>query len=174
MPQNKDNIFDKPQKILITKKTVSFGNYVYQFRNVTGFGLFISKTSLFENIIVGTLVFLFFGGLFLAGGTFSSLLKTVGWIMFGFSSLFIILICLKPRPQGMILYLNSGDSMIFESDDLNGIKRVVSILYYFMESDREGSYIVNIDQSPAKIGVGYAETIRAKQVGGTINNEPDK
>lgn len=175
MAQKQENIFDKPQEIVITKKTVRFGNYVYQFRNVTGFGLFISKTSLFEKIILCTLVILFFGGLALAGEKFSSssLLTTLGWLMFGFSSLFITLICFKPRPQGMILYLNSGDSMIFESNDLTGIKKVVLILYKFMESDMEGSYIVNIDQRHAKIGVGYTETLWARQVGGTINNEPE-
>ncbi len=174
MPQKQENIFDKPQEIVITKKTVRFGNYVYQFRNVTGFGLFISKMSLLENIIACILAIFFVGGIFLIEKNFSSLLTIVGWIITSFSLLFIILICSKPKPQGMILYLNSGDSMIFESNDINGIKKVVSILYGFMESDMEGSYIVNIDQSRAKIGVGYTETLWARQVGGTINNESEK
>lgn len=177
MLQKQENIFDKPQEIVITKKTVRFGNYVYQFRNVTGFGLFIPKGSLFDKIIAGTLVFLLLGGLSLAGAKISSLLTIVGWIITGFSLLFTILILSKSKPQGMILYLNSGDSMIFESNDINGIKKVVSILYKFMESDKEGSYIVNIDQRNAKIGVGYVETLSAKQIGGIINNiskKPDK
>lgn len=177
MPQKQENIFDKPQQIVITKKTVRFGNYVYQFRNVTGFGLFEPKRSLFEEIIAYTLAILFIGGLFLLSANLSSLLTTVGRLISSFSLffiiLFIILIYSRSQPQGMILYLNSGDSMIFESNDLNGIKKVVLILYKFMESDTEGSYIVNIDQRHAKIGVGYVETLRARQVGGTINNEPD-
>lgn len=90
------------------------------------------------------------------------------------SLVIIQLILLIPKRQGLILSLNSGESTIFVSRDIKGIRKVVAILYEFMESDKEGSYIVNIDQRHAKIGVGYAETLRARQVGGTINNEPDK
>jgi hypothetical protein len=172
MPQKQENIFDKPQEIVITKKTVRFGNYVYQFRNVTGFGLLQAKMNLLEKIIISLLSILFLAGFSLLYAN-SSPLKTEGLIMVIISLGIIQLILLIPKRQGLILSLNSGDYTIFVSRDIKGIKQVVSILYDFMESYREGSYIVNIDQRNAKIGVGYVETLSARQVGGTINNEPD-
>ena len=172
MAQKQENIFDKPQEIVITKKTVKFGNYVYQFRNVTGFGLLQAKMNLLEKIIISLLSILFLAGFSMLYANSSSL-KTQGLIMVIISLGLIQLILLIPKRQGLILSLNSGDYTVFVSRDLNGIKKVVSILYKFMESDMEGSYIVNIDQRNAKIGVGYAETLSARQVGGTINNEPE-
>lgn len=65
----------------------------------------------------------------------------------------------QPKRYGLELYVNSGDNKIFITRDLDGIKKVVSVLYEFMENDKEGSYVINIDQSNVSIGVGYAERI---------------
>ena len=37
-------VIEKPEPIVVTKKVVKFGSYVYQFRNVTGFGFAKVKT----------------------------------------------------------------------------------------------------------------------------------
>jgi Family of unknown function (DUF6232) len=154
-------IVDTKTLIEVTKKTVRFGSDVFQFRNVAGFG-----TAQIQNqnivpilVIVGFLLFgltlLNFGN---SGWGWLLILAAIGGIVANFS---------QPERWGLKLYINSGDRIIFITKDIEGVKDIVTKLYEFMESESEDSYIVNIDQRHASIGVGYAEKIRAKKIGGT-------
>lgn len=68
---------------------------------------------------------------------------------------------------------------MFVTEDLRGVKKIVARLYEFMESERNSSFTVNIDQreasihnidqSQSNIGVGSANNVRAQSIAGTVN-----
>jgi Family of unknown function (DUF6232) len=153
---------EQPQLIKITKKTVTFGSDIYQFCNVTGFGLDrVKNTSIVPLPII---IFLFgVGGVLIL----SPVGKGWGVLILCLAAGTVFLNMSQAPKYGLKLYVNSGDNKIFVTKDLNGIKSIVAQLYEFMESDTEGGFIVNIDQSHVKIdqshaaiGVGYAEKVR--------------
>lgn len=165
---NNDVTIEPPSFIEITKNTVRFGSKVYQFRNVTGFGLAEVKN---KNFFPSGLIFIgFIFGLSLITFTDS---KFFGLLIVAAAVGGIIANNSQPKLYGFQLELNSGTNKVFITSDLDGVRRVVSVLYDFMENGVEGSYVINIDQSRASIGVGYAEQFNAKNVGGSIHNNDD-
>lgn len=129
--------------IEITKNTVKFGSDVYQFRNVTGFGVCPVRTfkvplpliGLF--FIVGLFLFIFY--------TDDHGQKSAGFAMMFVAFLAFLYNTFWPLTYGLKLYLNSGSPLpIFISSDLKGLKKVVSVLYDFMESNDERTYKINI------------------------------
>ncbi len=160
-------VIDRPEPIVITKKVVKFGSYVYQFRNVTGFGVANVKTPYKVHPLV-ILILLFLGGILLSQSDKTSQ---------GFGILILLLACagilddlLRPKRIGLELYVNSGNNVIFVTTDKSGIREVISQLCEFMESDIEDIKVININQSQATIGVGYAENLKSGQLGGKIDN----
>jgi hypothetical protein len=145
---------EKAKLIEITKKTVRFGDDVYQFCNVAGFGVSEIKRSIPVKLVVALLTIWF---ALLSVPTFRIYVLIIGIL-----AIIFILKVRGPKTYGLKLYINSGDSKIFATKDIEGIKTVVLTLYEFMESNEEGSYVINIDQSRAIIGVGYAENFRTK------------
>ncbi|WP_414586994.1 DUF6232 family protein [Scytonema sp. PCC 10023] len=135
LQDNGDTTIEPPSFIEITKKTVRFGSNIYQFRNITGFGLAEAKNG---NVVPIKLILIGFAvGLFLANipdfrfwGIFIALAAIVG----------IIVNSSQPKRYGLQLELNSGRKRVFITRDLEGVKKVVSVLYNFMESDQEGSF----------------------------------
>ncbi|MEP6515581.1 DUF6232 family protein [Microcoleus vaginatus] len=164
---NKVLVIDKPEPILVTKKVIKFGSYVYQFRNVTGFGFAYVKTP----NKVPTIVIL----ILLISGTF--LLYSQSGQQAGFGLLILLLgvagvmeNLMQPKRIGLELYVNSGDNVIFVTADKSGVRDVISQLCEFMESDTEDIKVININQNHATIGVGYAEQLQSGQIGGKIDN----
>jgi hypothetical protein len=160
-------IIDRPEAIVVTKKVVKFGSSVYQFRNVTGFGIANVKTPYKVHPLV-ILIFLLVGT-----GLVSQSDKTTQ----GFGILILLLGLAgvidnlsQPQRIGLELYVNSGDNVIFVTADRSGIREVISQLCEFMESDIEDIKVININQSQATIGVGYAENLKSEQIGGKIDN----
>lgn len=156
-------VIERPEAIVVTKNVVKFGSYVYQFRNVTGFGLSQIKTN---NIVpIQFIILLLLGGLILLFQQFAVgiliLVCGVGCVYINIS---------QPKKHGLELYVNSGNNVIFITTDKSGIRDVVSELCKFMESDIEEGYIINIDQRSATIGVGYAEKVSAGKLTGNIDN----
>jgi hypothetical protein len=148
---NAPDVVENPPPIKITKNTVRFGADIYQFRNISGFGLgeipnkdIIPKTIIGALFIFGIILIISVAKLW---GIFLVLLAFAG---IGMNNQ-------QPKRYGLELYVNSGDNKIFITRDLEGIKNIVSVLYDFMESDLEESYVINIDQRNASIGVAYAE-----------------
>jgi hypothetical protein len=150
LKEDKNTTIEKATLIEITKKTVRFGNYVYQFRNVAGFGV----AEIRKNIPIGTVLVLFALGLILAN---IPNLRMWGILMVLVALGILITEVLTPKRYGFKLSINSGENKIFITSDIEGIKKIVLTLYEFMENNEEGTYVVNIDQSQASIGVGYAE-----------------
>ena len=161
---NKVSIIDRPESIIITNKVVKFGASVYQFHNVTGFGLTQVKNS---NIFPIQVILILFGIgyiLVISGKAEWGILAVLA------SLAGVILNLNQPKRHGLELYVNSGDNTIFITTDKQGIKDIVLTLYEFMESGKENSYVVNIDQSRASIGVGYTKNLSTGQLGGSIDN----
>lgn len=160
-------VIDRPEAIVVTKKVVKFGSCVYQFRNVTGFGVANVKTPYKVHPLV-ILILLFLGTI---------LLSQSDPQVQGFGILILLLACagilddlLQPKRIGLELYVNSGNNVIFVTTDKSGIREVISQLCEFMESDIEDIKVININQSQATIGVGYAENLKSGQIGGKIDN----
>jgi hypothetical protein len=160
-------VIDRPEAIVVTKKVVKFGSCVYQFRNVTGFGVANVKTPYKVHPLV-ILILLFLGTI---------LLSQSDPKVQGFGILVLLLACagiiddlLQPKRIGLELYVNSGDNVIFVTADKSGVRDVISQLCEFMESDTEDIKVININQTHATIGVGYAEQLQSGQIGGKIDN----
>jgi hypothetical protein len=120
--------------IYITNKTVRFGDDVYQFRNVTGFGIgkVKSKTIPFLFILI-----LFCLGVFILKNSsdFS------GQLCLYISIAALLFNILRPRLYGLKLYLNSGDAQIFVTSKTLWLENCVAKLYDFMEKAEEGSFM---------------------------------
>lgn len=160
-------VIEKPEPIVVTKKVVKFGSYVYQFRNVTGFGFAnVKKPYRVHPLVILT---------FLLVGT--GLVYQSDKITQGFGMLILLLgvagvidNLTQPKRIGLELYVNSGDNVIFVTTDKSGVREVISQLCEFMESDIEDIKVININQNHATIGVGYAEQLQSGQIGGKIDN----
>ncbi|MBD1921292.1 hypothetical protein H6F77_09330 [Microcoleus sp. FACHB-831] len=171
--QNNTDPIKRNESIYITKKTVRFGSDVYQFRNVTGFGVAEFKPA---NIIPIKFILI----IFVIGLIFGNIPDTRSWgITIVLFSLFgIILNTFQPNQYGLKLYLNSGGGPIFLTRDMEGLKKVVQNLYKFMDSDKEGSYIVNVQDSSIRIDgsvggsviKGDAENV-SSHVGGDVSRK---
>lgn len=140
----------KNATIEITKNTVKFGSDVYQFRNVTGFGVCPVRTfkvpvpliGLF--FIVGLFLFVFY--------TDDRGEKSAGFAMIFVTFLAFLYNTFWPLTYGLKLYLNSGSPLpIFVTSDMRGLKGVVSVLYDFMESNEEGRYVVYSNDNSIKV-----------------------
>jgi hypothetical protein len=146
LQEDNNTTIEEARYIEITKKTVKFGDDVYQFRNVSGFGVAEIKKS----IPIKFILVLFIAGLFV---TVIPGARMWGVLMLLVSIGIVVDEVVKPKRYGFKLYINSGDGKIFITNDIDGIKKVVSTLYEFMESNEEGSYAINI-RPLAKVAAG--------------------
>lgn len=155
-----DDKIAKSPYLYINKKTVRFGADVYQFRNVTGFGIVRVKKPLVP--------FKFFWVSLLIGFSFMSsatspldyftfiffpqlqILSSLGFLRPVLGVLLpivvYILTCIKQVSYGLKLHVNSGDGKIFVTDNKKFLKDLVYDLYKFMESDEDFNYKINIRQ----------------------------
>ena len=144
LPQGGDSReIEKSNFINISKNTIKFGDSVYQFINVTGFGIGEIKKGDFPWLGVFILVVLGIATLAFAG---------IGLIFLGLAGFAIYGHFIVPQSYGLSLYLNSGQEKFFTSTDKRFLGEVVATLYQFMEEDRLGS--VSIDLSNRSIQVG--------------------
>jgi hypothetical protein len=119
----------------ITKNSVKLENDVYQFRNVTGFGVGEVKTK----GIPFNLIFILFIIAFVAGNIpgFSSWslmfwVLVIGAVVYNFT---------RPKVYGLSLYLNSGHEIVFATENMDFLKRAVRTLKDFMENPQEFKYV---------------------------------
>jgi hypothetical protein len=155
--------------IEITNRTVRFGSDVYQFRNVTGFGLAPVKN---ENLYpIQVILGLFVIGLFCANIPDSS------WRILG---MILILLAIwgfsantsQPKKYGLKLYLNSGSpSPVFITSDMEGLENVVSVLYKFMESNEEGTYIIHAQDRSIRIEGNFEGNFIGGDASGPVSNK---
>jgi hypothetical protein len=166
--QNSDRQIGKAT-IEITKNTVQFDSDVYQFRNVTGFGVSPVPTA---KVPLSWIWFSFIFGLW---GTMNSSLssdhKTGAMLFLAFGILSWAFNKLWPPKYGLKLYLNSGSPLpIFITRDIQGLKNVVSILYNFMESQEEGRYVVYSTDRSIRIEGSVGGSVTAGDIGGSSSS----
>jgi Family of unknown function (DUF6232) len=156
-------------KIYITKNTVKFGSDVYQFRNITGFGISPVKTEKFPfQWILG----LFVIGLAVASYFNNFEIRAAGIIMAIVAIIWLILNTFMPEKYGLKLYLNSGSPMpIFVTTDMKGLEKVVDFLYNFMESNAEGSYVVYSTDRSIRIEGSVGGSVTAGDIGGSSSSQ---
>lgn len=165
--KNYDLTVESSKYIEVTKRTVKFGRKVYQFSNITGFGLAeIKRDFTLPIIFLSILVIIGLSQLYLGIFSLDGLSGSIGVIMTISGIFFLVILLNFPKDYGLELELNSGKSRIFITEDLEGVKKIVSELYEFMESESDEILTVNIDQSHAQIGVGYAEKINSQNISG--------
>jgi hypothetical protein len=137
--------YQRGQKLKITKRTVSFGNNVYQFKNITGFSE--------ETIYKATTIPWFFIVIGAIAGIIALSEKEVG------IGIFVLLVCaicivinnMKKEEYGLILTLNSGGRHMFITSDHKMLSELIQKLYHFMDSDQDGMYAVTINDNSIKI-----------------------
>lgn len=116
--------------IYITKKSLQFGQQVYQLHNVTGFAASeISKIL----IPIKVLLALFVVGLLI--GSFGN--QVVGYLMVGGSILGIVYNVLQPKQYGLAIYLNSGQVKFFTTTDKNSLTKLIASIYEYINSDKQ-------------------------------------
>jgi hypothetical protein len=161
---------DKPIRnttIEITNRTVRFGSDVYQFRNVTGFGLApVKNENLFPiQFILGVFVI----GLFCAN---IPDLRMWGIILVLVAIGGFYANTLQPKKYGLKLYLNSGSpSPVFITSDMSGLENVVSVLYKFMESNEEGTYIIHAQDRSIRIEGNFEGNFIGGDASGPVSNK---
>jgi Family of unknown function (DUF6232) len=153
---------EKTSQIHITKKTLRFGNSVYQFHNVTGFKVGQVKTGLL--FPMKTLLIAFLIGLVLANIDGAKLLGIL--ILLG-AIAGIIANLTQPKVYGLQLELNSGGSKLFPTTDLEGLRKIIALIYEYMESEKENPYTIyfedksirgvegNIYNQTGNFGIGH-------------------
>ncbi len=134
--------FETANNIEITRNTVKFGSSVYQFRNVTGFRVGEIPKDKFPLMPV----------LILTIGGILTIAVVIGWFLLLIAIFLAGRYFTQTQYYGLSLFLNSGQERFFISADRGFLSRIVSVLYEFMETEREG--IVNIDMSNRSINVG--------------------
>lgn len=156
--------------IEITKNTVKFDSDVYQFRNVTGFGVSPVPTA---KVPLSWIWFSFIFGLWRTmNSSLNSDEKSVAMLMIGFAILSLAFNKLWPPKYGLKLYLNSGSPLpIFITRDIQGLKDVVSVLYNFMESHEEGRYIVYSTDRSIKIKGNFEGNLIGGDASGSVSNK---
>jgi energy-coupling factor transporter transmembrane protein EcfT len=162
LSKNNETTEAKADVLYVTNKSIRFGDDVYQFRNVTGFG--IGKVQ--RKLVPLTLIIFIFFLSFLA---FFPQQYWLGIILFLLAIGLIVRNVFAPNRYGLKIYLNSGDSQIFITTDTPWIKRAVTTLYDFIENATEGNYM--------NIQVGGDITgnfMPSSTVGGTVSNHVSK
>ena len=143
---NRKNITVEQGKrdVLVTKRTVRFGPNVYQTSNITSF-------SEGEIEIAGVpwllLIILMVVGLIVLGaGTNNSVgqILAVASIAGAFWNFF------KPKQYGLLFTTNAGDKVLFSSYDKTGVRETVSALSKFIESEKDATYRISINNSQVK------------------------
>jgi hypothetical protein len=156
--------------ITITHRTVRFGKTVYQTKNIAAFSE--------GKVPIGQIPWALIGFAmaaamlaFISSGVLYSWDRSMSELFSGTSTL--IMLCaiaggiwnlVKPKHYGFLLILNSGDTKLFTTKDTLGLKQVVSTIYDFIESDKDATYQITVNNS--KIRGNFIQG----HVGGNVNS----
>jgi len=163
--QGSSNItVEKDKVIRITKRTVTFGNSVYQTRNISGFGdgeIKLGSILPFPILLAGFLI-----GLILANfpGT-----KLIGFILLIGSIGILVYQVSREKQYGLLLTLNSGDKYLFTTTDKKGLGNVVGTLCEFIEKDAEGVYTVTVHDNSINVQGSVTGTVVTGKNPGNIS-----
>lgn len=129
--------FESARNIEITKNTLKFGQSVYQFKNVTGFTVGEIPKNKFP--LLPVLVLTSVGTLTIALG-FGLILVIIAIVM-------AVSFFMQTQYYGLSIFLNSGRELFFKSENRNFLLKIVSDMYQFMESQADGSVLIDMSSS---------------------------
>lgn len=137
--------YQRGQKLKITKRTVSFGNNVYQFKNITGFSegtIYKAVTIPWFFIVIGAIAGII---------ALSEKAAVIGVFILLVCAVCIIINKTQKDEYGLILTLNSGHRHMFVTRDHSRLSEAIQQLYSFMESDQDGAYLFTINDNTIQI-----------------------
>ncbi len=157
--------YQRGQELKITKRTVSFRNNVYQFKNITGF----SESEIQKEISVPW-GYIFIG--FIISIISIGPARATGFGIFGF---IVCIICIfinisKKDEYGLVLTLNSGDKHMFITRDYAKLSEVIQQLYIFMESDQDDTYVYTINDNSIQIQGDVTGVVASRTKDTTISS----
>jgi Family of unknown function (DUF6232) len=133
---NQSVTLEKNKVILITKRTVRFTRNVYQTHNIAGFSE--------GEVDIGTIPWIIIIIVLLIGLTVSAFNGGLGWFLNLLAIASAVWNFVKPKHYGLLLTLNSGDRKLFTTTDKPGLKKVVSVIYDFIETEKDATYEISV------------------------------
>ena len=148
---NQSITLERNKVITLTQRTVRFGSEVYQTHNIAGFGEGEVNIGAVPWIILIIALFL--------GWIGNSINPAIGWVLILASIGGVVWNFVKPKHYGFLITLNSGDKKLFTTSDKPGLKQVTSIIYELIETDKEATYQISVNNSQihGNFVQGYAE-----------------
>lgn len=156
---NQNITLEKNKVITVTKRTVRFAKNVYQTHNITGFSEGeVDIGTIPWGIIIIVFILALIVGSFNGGVASYLMFAAIGGAVWNF---------VKPKHYGLLLTLNSGDQKLFVTTDKENLKRVLEVVYDFIESEKDATYQISVNNSQVKGNFiqGY--------VGGNVLNSSD-
>lgn len=139
---SQDITLETNKVITVTKRTVRFARNVYQTHNIAGFG---EGEVAIGAIPWGLIIVIFILGLILNSSDLG-----VGWLLVLAGIAGGVWNFAKPKHYGLLLTLNSGDKNLFVTTDQTGLKQVISVIYEFIETEKDATYQISISNSQVK------------------------
>lgn len=139
---SQDITLEKNKVITVTKRTVRFAKNVYQTHNIAGFGE--------GEVEIGAIPWIFIIVVFTLGLILISFNLRLGWLLLLAGIAGGVWNFAKPKHYGFLLTLNSGDKKLFVTTDQAGLKQVISVIYEFIETERDTTYQISINNSQVK------------------------
>jgi hypothetical protein len=153
------------EEIKITRKTISFGQDVYQFHNVVGFSdgeVDLGKIIPMSIILIGFLV-----GFIVAS---FPLFREYGITILVLSSVGLVVNLYQEKRYGLLLTLTSGDKHLFITNDSRGLAEVVGQIRSFMESDDNSSYTVAVSNNSITVHGNFTGVAASGNNASTISS----
>jgi hypothetical protein len=139
---SQDITLEKNKVITVTKRTVRFARNVYQTHNIAGFGE--------VEIDIGTVPWALIVVVFILGLILDSFDLGVGRLLVLAGIAGGVWNFAKPKHYGLLITLNSGDKKLFVTTDKAGLKQVISVVYEFIETEKDATYQISINNSQVK------------------------
>lgn len=136
---NQNITLEQNKVITITKRTVRFSKNVYQTHNIAGFSEGYVEIGSIPWLII---VVVFILGLIIGIGN-----SSLGLLMIVAAIAGVVWNFVKPKHYGLLMTLNSGDKKLFTTSDVDGLKRVIEVIYDFIETEKEATYQISINNS---------------------------
>jgi hypothetical protein len=137
--RNQSITLERNKVITLTKRTVRFSKNVYQTHNIAGFGE--------GEVDIGTIPWIIIIVVFIVGLIFFRFNLEKGLLVTFIGIFGALWNCTKPKHYGFLLTLNSGDKKLFVTADQEGLKRVIEVIYDFIETEKEATYQISVNNS---------------------------
>ncbi|MCU0543668.1 MAG: hypothetical protein MUE44_16055 [Oscillatoriaceae cyanobacterium Prado104] len=133
--------------VFLTKNTVRFSENVYFVHNIESFSA-VNGIDYRTEISYTIIIFLFILGLFVS----SINSPTLGLLMYTLALGGTVFNLCKKKIKGLLMTFNSGNKILFVTNDNIGTKNAISVIYDFYENEKQDLTIkMNISESVIEI-----------------------